>query len=208
MIRQDIARLNSKMKRRDIFYVIAFIIVLTIGIVKNILGFISDYQNRNNLLHVPYNEKGAMEYSRRTAMLLQVHDRTNAFDEKPKDTNNIQISKAKEGVRIKALQKLRDYFLFENKLEGEILRVKFPKGTYEEVKEGLKPYMVYDVTFGKKLNKLLSEAYSIKLHRRIKTGETYLVFEDGKTNDLERELQNDYNNSMIYIRLFDNNEKK
>lgn len=117
-------------------------------------------------------------------------------------------------AKSKALATLRDYFLTHNYLEGYILQTKFSKVSYEELyasyKTGAdcKPYFVQNITFGKPMDILLHEAFGYTLKMKKLTKQTYLVFDDGETFELEQTLQRMYYNDKIYLKLTDKEEPK
>ena len=92
---------------------------------------------------------------------------------------------------------------------NEVLRGDILKTTVHRYsKDDTKPYIVQRVSFGKDLDLLLHLAFKLELKRNRLTGDSYLVFVDGGTYDLERTLNQTYYCDNIRIELFDKEPKK
>ena len=149
-----------------------------------------------------------MHPSTRTAMVMKVRTNMPVSSSYPNQiyTKSNELSSM---AKTKALAELRDYFLTNNILEGNILKTKFPKVDYEDIYNSYKygtdckACVVQHISFGKGMNKLIHDAFGYQLKRNKLTRETYLVFNDGETYDLERTLKETYYCDTIELRLKD-----
>ena len=217
MLKEDIEKYNSRVNSRGIVYLIGFLIILVLSIVKGCIKIIHDMHHLNNKTELPMTSLFSKQYkdhvciADRTRILLQVD--TNLSIKEP-----IEFQEPKTSLDIivkrKALATLRDKFLYENVLNGEILKTQFTKVSYEELYnsyktgEECKPYFIQQITFGRDIDEALHSIFNYPLKVKKLTGQTYLLFNDGETFELEQELQKMYYNEQITLKFVDKEEKK
>ena len=215
MLKEDIQKYNSRVTSRGFLYLIGLTFIVAISSLKMCVMIIHDIHHLKNKEELPMTSLFKNSYADHKAPVDRLHlllsVETNFSVEKRMATpdNEMEII-----AKNKALATLRDYFLTHNYLEGDIFQTKFSKVSYEELyasyKTGAdcKPYFVQNITFGKSMDILLHEAFGYTLKMKKLTKQTYLVFNDGETFELEQTLQRMYYNDKIYLKLTDKEEPK
>lgn len=230
IILDDFKTYNSLVKHRRFAYYKGLPIVLAIslarccvlfaqGVVssaKHIVDIVYDLQHLND----PYEEtcitpyfKKAYEkhYTRaeRTQMFFATQNENYVKKDKEVEETISSPSKAR------ALANLRDYLLFETPiLEGVMLKTVHPRVTCDDLYEAkqngtkCKACLVQHITFGNRFNQFIHDAFGYEVKKNKTTNETYLVFNDGETYDLERTLQETYNCDKIILKLIDAKQKE
>ena len=215
VIADDIQAYKNTVTGRGFLYYIGLFIVIVLSIFKFIVMICHDIQHMNNKLALPMTTLFEKQYEDhvsgydRFAVMLSV--RSN-IDKGAKSTEN--TSELHNIVKSKALSELRNYFLTSEILEGDIIKTRFPKVAYEDVYNSYKygaeckACLVQHISFGKDMNMLIHKAFNYPLKRKKLTGETFLVFNDGETYDLERTLQETFYCDTIRLKLRDTEPQK
>lgn len=207
VIKEDIALYNDRVKSRGFLYAVGFILTLSASLLKISVMVCHDIHHVKNKEETAMTNLFKEQYKNhispleKTKLLMGVGLNTSIADFNKKKVNFSNATKAK------ALAKLRNYFLVNNVLKGEIIKTKFPRIPYEDIYNSCehgtewKPCIVQHITFGKDINKSIHEAFGYKLKKGKLTKETYLIFNDGETYDLERTLKDTYYNDKIELKL-------
>ena len=203
MFKRDIETYNKNTTNRGVLYIIGLVLIILISLIKICVGVVHDihYRNANTEQNFIFKPKPNADLN--YDVLLSVED-TNMelkdlwkYEVKP-------LRNSEELAEQKAFEDLRDYFLVNEVLRGDILKTT----VHRYYKDDTKPYIVQRVSFGKDLDLLLHLAFKVELKYNKLTGSSYLVFIDGGTYDLERTLNQTYYCDNIRIELFDKEPKK
>ena len=203
MFKRDIETYNKNTTNRGVLYLIGLVLIVLISLIKVCVGVVHDIHYRNVNAEQNFIFKPKPNADLNYDVLLSVED-TNMeiknlwkYEVKP-------LKNSEELAEQKALEDLRDYFLVNGVLRGNILKTTIHRYSTDDTK----PYIVQRVSFGKDLDLLLHLAFKVELKRNRLTGSSYLMFIDGGTYDLERTLNQAYYCDNIRIELFDKEPKK
>lgn len=213
MIKDDIQTYNSRVAHRGFLYFVGLFVIITLSILKALVMICHDIHHRNTQTELPMTNLFRKQYESHMAtsdrLGIRLTTESNIPIEDVLEKDLAETSSLQNMVKAQALSKLRDYFLETDVLSGDILQTKFPKVAYEDVYNSYKygtdckACVVQHISFGKDMNMLIHEAFGYQLKRKKLTGETFLVFNDGETYDLERTLQETFYCDIIKLRLRD-----
>ena len=214
VIQEDIKKYNSKVTGRGIIYLIGLLLIVVLSVFKFLIMIIHDIHYAKDEDEMPMTNlirEDTESYTYKMSdALLSIHNSNVGA----KELLCSSMEGVKNTAKVEALRKLRDFFLTNTVLEGNILKTKFTNVSYEELyrsfKENVecKPYFIQHITFGKEMNRLLHDAYGYPIKQKKLSVETYLLFNGGETFELEKTLQNEFYCDNIILRLFDKEQKK
>ena len=203
MLKRDIETYNKNTTNSGLLYIIGLVLIILISLIKVCVGIVHDIHYRNVDVEQNFVFKPKPNAELNYDVLLSIES-SNIPNEDLWHSDTKIIKNSEELAEQRALESLRDYFLVNEVLKGDILKTT----VHRYSKDDTKPYIVQRVSFGKDLNMLLHLAFKLELKRNRLTGDSYLVFVDGGTYDLERTLQQTYYCDNIIIELFDKEPKK
>ena len=203
MIKRDIETYNKNTSNGGVLYIIGLVLVILLSLMKVCVGIAHDIHYRNVDTEDNFVFKPKPNASINHDVLLSV-EASNIPEQELWNSKPEVIKNSEKLAKQRALEDLRDYFLVNEVLKGEILKTTIHRASYDDTK----PYIVQRVSFGKDLNMLLHLAFKIELKRNRLTNESQLIFTDGGTYDLERTLQRTFYCDNIIVELFDKEPKK